>query len=142
MDSYGRDETVVNFDLDIRRWGRQFRRRSSQYTAGVRGRRFGHPPREPDARLAITGLIHAGKQEFDQRPAPANGTVAYARLYIYTTWGHDEEEEGTPVGSTLRRKNFIADRVYNDRKDEGSTTICLRRTFNVTGVRAALPAAS
>ena len=87
-----------------------------------------------------TGLIHAGEsREFAINvPAPANGTVAYARLYIYTTWGHDEKrKEGTPVriGLAVDGKNFIADRVYNDRKDEGIYNYLLEtHAFNVTGV--------
>ena len=85
-----------------------------------------------------TGFIHAGEsREFAINvPAPANGTVAYARLYIYTTWGHDEKrKEGTPVriGLTVDGKNFIADRVYNDRKDEGIYNYLLEtHAFNAT----------
>ncbi len=87
-----------------------------------------------------TGLIHAGEnREFTiDVPTPANGTIRYARLYIYTTWGHDEKrKEGTPVRISLAvdGKNFIADRVYNDRKDEGIYNYLLEtHAFNVTGV--------
>ncbi|MCK9331127.1 MAG: DUF3344 domain-containing protein, partial [Candidatus Cloacimonetes bacterium] len=87
-----------------------------------------------------TGLIHVGEsREFTiDVPTPANGTINYARLYIYTTWGHDEKrKEGTPVRISLAvdGKNFIADRVYNDRKDEGIYNYLLEtHAFNVTGV--------
>jgi len=87
-----------------------------------------------------TGLIHAGEsKEFAiSVPTPENGTIAYARLYIYTTWGHDEQrKEGTPVRISLAvdGTNVIADRVYNDRKDEGVYNYLLEtHAFNVTGI--------
>ena len=88
-----------------------------------------------------TGLIHAGEsREFTiDVPTPANGTVAYARLYIYTTWGHDEKrKEGTPVRISLAvdGANIAADKVYNDRKDEGIYNYLLEtHAFNVTGIK-------
>ena len=88
-----------------------------------------------------TGLIHAGEsREFTiDVPAPTNGTIAYARLYIYTTWGHDEKrKEGTPVRISLAvdGANIAADKVYNDRKDEGIYNYLLEtHAFNVTGIK-------
>lgn len=87
-----------------------------------------------------TGLIHTGEsKEFAiSVPTPENGTINYARLYIYTTWGHDEtRKEGTPVRISLAvdGTNIKADKVYNDRKDEGIYNYLLEtHAFNVTGV--------
>ena len=89
---------------------------------------------------SYTGLIHAGeRKEFTiSVPAPANGTIKYARLYIYTTWGHDEKrKEGTPVRINLKvdGTDVRADRVYNDRKNEGIYNYLLEtHAFNVTGI--------
>ena len=88
-----------------------------------------------------TGLIHAGEsREFTiSVPAPANGTISYGRLYIYTTWGHDEKrKEGTSVRISLAvdGANIAADKVYNDRKDEGIYNYLLEtHAFNVTGIK-------
>ena len=90
---------------------------------------------------SYTGLIHAGEsREFTIRvPAPANGTIRYARLYIYTTWGHDEKKkEGTTVRISLAvdGKEIKADKAYNDRKNEGIYNYLLEtHAFNVTGIK-------
>jgi hypothetical protein len=90
---------------------------------------------------SYTGLIHAGEgKEFTINvPAPANGTIGYARLYIYTTWGHDEKrKEGTPVRINLKvdGAEIKADNVYNDRKNEGIYNYLLEtHAFNVTGIK-------
>ncbi|WP_342770693.1 MULTISPECIES: DUF3344 domain-containing protein [unclassified Methanoculleus] len=85
-----------------------------------------------------TGLIHAGESREFTIDVPGNGTVAYARLYIYTTWGHDEQrKEGTPVRVSLAvdGATIKADAVYNDRKNEGIYNYLLEtHAFNVTGV--------
>ena len=93
---------------------------------------------------SYTGLIHAGEgKEFTINvPPPKNGTVGYARLYIYTTWGHDEKrKEGTPVriGLAVDGANIAADKVYNDRKDEGIYNYLLEtHAFNVTGIKGGI----
>jgi len=89
---------------------------------------------------SYTGLIPAGEsREFAiDIPAPANGTIRYARLYVYTTWGHDEKKkEGTTVRIDLSvdGRAIRADRTYNDRKYEGIYNYLIEtHAFNVTGI--------
>ncbi|QYZ79958.1 DUF3344 domain-containing protein [Methanofollis formosanus] len=88
-----------------------------------------------------TGLIHAGEsREFAITiPAPENGTVRYARLYIYTTWGHDEKrKEGTNSRITLKVDGveIKADKVYRDRKNEGIYNYLLEtHAYNISGIK-------
>ncbi|WP_265580914.1 DUF3344 domain-containing protein [Methanofollis aquaemaris] len=88
-----------------------------------------------------TGLIHAGEtREFAITiPMPENGTVRSARLYIYTTWGHDEKrKEGTKGRITLKIDgvDIKADQVYRDRKNEGIYNYLLEtHAYNITTLK-------
>ncbi|WFN34321.1 DUF3344 domain-containing protein [Methanogenium sp. S4BF] len=69
-------------------------------------------------------------------PIPKGTDPLLARLYLYTTWGHNTEgKTGTevPLGTRLDSGGIIPDKTYTDRKGEGSfdyvlSTIC----YNVT----------
>lgn len=88
-----------------------------------------------------TGLIHAGEsREFAITiPTPKNSTVRNARLYIYTTWGHDEKrKEGTNGRITLKIDGVEvkADTVYRDRKNEGIYNYLLEtHAYNISGIK-------
>ncbi len=92
-----------------------------------------------------TGLVHAGEsREFAVAiPAPANGTVGYARLYIYTTWGHDEKrKEGTNGRISLKVDGVEVpvDQVYRDRKNEGVYNYLLEsHAYDITGIKGGVP---
>ena len=84
-----------------------------------------------------TGLIHAGEsREFTIRLPAVEDTIRCARLYVYTTWGHDEKKkEATAVRINLKvdGKEIKVDRSYNDRKNEGIYNYLLEtHAFNVT----------
>ncbi|MDD4254371.1 MAG: DUF3344 domain-containing protein [Methanofollis sp.] len=85
---------------------------------------------------SYTGLIHAGESREFSIDIPSNDTVGLARLYIYTTWGHDETlKKGTEQRITLKVDGIVfpADRVYGDRKNEGVYDYLLETfAYNVT----------
>lgn len=88
---------------------------------------------------SYTGLIHAGESREFSIDIPSNGTVGMARLYIYTTWGHDEKEKkGKEQRITLKVDGIVfpSDRVYGDRKNEGVYDYLLETfAYNVTGMK-------
>ncbi|WP_083523450.1 DUF3344 domain-containing protein [Methanofollis ethanolicus] len=88
---------------------------------------------------SYTGLIHAGESREFSIDIPSNSTVGMARLYIYTTWGHDEKEKkGTEQRITLKVDGIVfpADTVYGDRKNEGVYDYLLETfAYNVTGLK-------
>ncbi|MDK2975076.1 MAG: hypothetical protein PWP08_1447 [Methanofollis sp.] len=94
-----------------------------------------------------TGLIHAGEtREFSiDVPAVPNATVRMARLYIYTTWGHDDKlKSGTEARIVLKvdGTEFRKDRVYGDRKNEGVYNYLLETlAYNVTDLKGGIEGA-
>jgi len=91
-----------------------------------------------------TGLIRAGEtREFTiDVPKVPNATVNMARLYIYTTWGHDDKlKSGTEARVILKvdGTEFKKDKVYGDRKNEGIYNYLLETfAYNVTGLKGGI----
>ncbi len=72
-----------------------------------------------------SGMIPAGGEVTFTLPdpLPGNGTVALARLYLYTTWSHDtRKREGISAVPAVswNGQELEADAVYTDRKGEGA----------------------
>lgn len=87
-----------------------------------------------------TGLIEPGSTSWFTINAtiPKGGDPTRARLFLYTTWGHNTDTKAgaeVPFSTSLDSKKISPDMVYSDRKGEGAydyvlSTIC----YNVTDV--------